>query len=83
MKYLHHIIKRIELIRLMDLAWRPRGALNMVHVTKKNTRMMANIGCFAIIKNAVIKKNIYIFSYSKIVHFFLFLTITLKMKFLI
>ena len=27
--------KRIELIKLMDLAWRPRGALSMVHVTKK------------------------------------------------
>ena len=41
----------IRVIRWMDLAWRPRGAIKRIpFATKKKPRKMTNTGCFAIIK---------------------------------
>ena len=55
------MIKRFEVIRLVDLAWRPRGALIMTHDTEKKHpyggkyRLLCNNK-----KIMLFKKNIYI-----------------------
>ena len=58
--------KRFEVIRLVDLVWRPRGAFIMTHDTEKNTRMMANTGCFAIIKKYSHSKILFTLTFSRL-----------------